>query len=97
MFTKESRLQYKNNYDTENTNNNYYDDDDNNKNNNKLIRYVQHIQGVDSYMIPINALFYQYYHHGPLYLYNTIKIINYLQDNLCYESFYQDDYVVSFY
>ena len=34
--------------------------------------------------------------YGPLYINNTIKIINYLQDHLCYESFYQDDYVASF-
>ena len=72
---------------------NYKNDDDNDD---ILIRYIQHIQGVDSYMIPMNALSYQYYYHGPLYINNTIKIINYLQDHLCYESFYQDDYVASF-
>jgi len=82
------------------SNSNHHDDDHDDKNDDDygdiLIRYIQHIQGVDSYMIPMNALSYQYYYHGPLYISNTIKIINYLQDHLCYESFYQDDYVASF-
>jgi hypothetical protein len=77
----------------DNNDNNYKNDNNNDDN---QIRYIQHIQGVDSYMIPMNALSYQYYYHGPLHINNTIKIINYLQDHLCYESFYQDDYVASF-
>lgn len=82
-----------NNYDN---NDNHVDNNYDDNNYDDLIRYIQHIQGVDSYMIPMNALSHQYHYHGPLYINNTIRIINYLQDHLCYESFYQDDYVVSF-
>lgn len=57
---------------------------------------IPHIQGVDTYVISTISLIYQYKYKLLLYLPNLIQIMLRFHQKLCIESFYQDDYIISF-
>jgi hypothetical protein len=57
----------------------------------------RHLQGVDTYLLT-HTYFEQSYHERNLLNYHiTTHLIEYLHEELCPESFYQDDYLVSFF
>lgn len=58
------------------------------------IRVVPHVQGVDTYFLSQNNLREQL-SHGLLHHVTTTKAVEFFHDT-CPESFYQDDYLVSF-
>lgn len=59
------------------------------------INIFPHLQGVDTYLIPHKALQLSYINKGPLYYHRLLRAINYFH-NECPESFFQDDYLISF-
>jgi hypothetical protein len=56
----------------------------------------RHLQGVDTYLVP-NNLFLDHWRLKKVFSYEVAsQIIEYFHEKLCPESFYQDDYVISF-
>lgn len=55
----------------------------------------RHLQGVDTYLISTNSFLNNWEHFGIFHFKTALAIIDFFHDS-CPESFYQDDYLVSF-
>lgn len=59
------------------------------------VHLIPHVQGVDTYLIPHNFLLQQYCAFDVLHYLHVVAAIEFFHKQ-CPESFYQDDYIVSF-
>jgi len=59
------------------------------------MQFIRHVQGVDTYIIPQSRLMEQYCGYGALHFLHMSAAIEFFH-SVCPESFYQDDYIVSF-
>lgn len=58
-------------------------------------RIISHVQGVDTILVS-NALLYDQMQHNRAFSYKQFtRILDYFHDK-CYDSFYQDDYIIAF-